>query len=419
MSMHRSVVVSLAAVALWPVAGTVVAQVTPPPGAPPFDFAADVQTRNQRAVTGGLTNLNFIDQPVSVQLIQQLNADAPLVTRGALNSLSGESFATQATVTGSSGETSVDIVLGRLGQLRSASPAATVTGFVAFDRNDTPWRPGDAVDHVTLLSALQPAAAGPGGVGGAGGAVAVGDEAALVGDEVAGGVWVRGFGSWGDIDESSEVGGADYDAGGLAVGFDRQVADNLLVGVSFAYARTEIDYDRSGEGDEADAYNATLYATFLPGGEAWIDLLVGYSFVSHDTSRALPLGRAATADYDAHILTAMIEAGYSFDLTDDGRVQFQPLASLTYSGVWQEGFRESGAGPFNLVVDDSETHSFHAGVGGRLLARLRPSENLLVVPEVRAGVHRRVRRRQREHRRAVRGRGRGVELRHPGRGSLP
>ena len=377
MPMSRLFTVVVAAAVPVVGAGHAAAQVvTAPPGAPPFEFQADAQTGNQRSVTRGLTGLDFT-QPLPVELIQTLNADAPPVTRAALNSLSGENYATQATVTSSTGEQSVDVVLGRLGQFRSVAPAATAVGFVAFDREDSPWRPGEAADYATLVSFQ------PGGV--AGEPVSPGGTAALVGDEVSGGLWVRGFGSWGDIESDTEFGGADYNSGGIALGLDRQFADNLLIGASIAYARTDIDHDRTDAGDEADSYNATLYATYLPGGEAWIDMLVGYTFVQHDIERTSALGQSATADYDAHIITAMIEAGYSFDLAERGRVQFQPLASLTYSGVWQDGFREDGAGPLNLVVDDSETHSLLGGVGGRLLARLRPSENLLVVPEVRAG----------------------------------
>src|SRR5690606_2563887 len=55
------------------------------------------------------------------------------------------------------------------------------------------------------------------------------------------GLWVRGLGGFGSLDDSDNASGADYRFGGLVLGADGRVSDELVAGVALGYLRTDVD----------------------------------------------------------------------------------------------------------------------------------------------------------------------------------
>jgi outer membrane autotransporter protein len=59
------------------------------------------------------------------------------------------------------------------------------------------------------------------------------------------------------------------------------------------------------------------------------------------------------------------------------------MVSLAYSGLWVDGFTESGAGALNLKVDSQHVDSLQTGVGGKISMPLRRGA-VKVVPQAYA-----------------------------------
>ncbi|MGE3479683.1 MAG: autotransporter domain-containing protein, partial [Dongiaceae bacterium] len=112
--------------------------------------------------------------------------------------------------------------------------------------------------------------------------------------------WIKGFGAMADQDRRDGVDGFDADTIGIAVGVDGAYDNNTRVGVSLAYARSQVDADGPGNKEtDIDSYQISLYGGHVQGD--WIfDGLLGFGYNRYDSSRTIVFGgtnTAANADY--------------------------------------------------------------------------------------------------------------------------
>ncbi len=177
-------------------------------------------------------------------------------------------------------------------------------------------------------------------------------------------VWASAFGGSTTTDGDALVGSHErtiQDAG-IAIGFDRQVSPDTLVGVALSSGRTSFSLsDDLGSGDAA-TLQAAVYArssfdqAYLSGA-----LAIGHNQVS--TSRWLTFAGADhfTADFATTSLAGQIEAGYHFGwLTPYAGLRVQRVSSPAYSETTAEG-----ASTFALDYDEATSLTVRSEVGVR------------------------------------------------------
>lgn len=175
------------------------------------------------------------------------------------------------------------------------------------------------------------------------------------------GWWVTAEGGQGDIDDTSNASGADYDFGGISVGFDTPVSDNVFVGAAMGYTRNRASI-ASGDLD-VNSFHLAGYGGWQQDAlYARGSLGVGYHRADSERSVAR-LSETATADYSARGIGTGIEMGYVFEVTDAARVT--PFGGLDYEYLRRSGFSESGAGAANLDVDSESEYSLRSQAGVR------------------------------------------------------
>lgn len=199
------------------------------------------------------------------------------------------------------------------------------------------------------------------------------------------GVWGQGFGSTASQGERNDVSGYDADTYGLAFGADFKVMDPLRVGLSFAYAKTNVDStgDRSGSGQDIDSYITSLYGTYS--GKGWyVDGALTYGVHKYDATRYVNIAGAAAqtlkASYDGQQLGAKVEAGMPLAM---GQAVVTPLASLAYNNLKQDSYAETGAAAA-LEVGSSSTDSIRSGLGAKVSAKVATLGNWEISPNARA-----------------------------------
>ncbi|HEV7260516.1 MAG TPA: autotransporter domain-containing protein [Bosea sp. (in: a-proteobacteria)] len=155
-------------------------------------------------------------------------------------------------------------------------------------------------------------------------------------------VWGQGYGSWGNADGDGNAAKMTRSTGGVLLGADAAVFDNLRFGLVAGYSRSDFDVTNRLSSGEIDNYHLGIY-----GGGRWgaINLRAGASYSWHDveTSRTVAsafLGGNPRASYDAGTAQIFGEAGYRMDV---GRVGLEPFAGLTYVHLRTDGFSETGA----------------------------------------------------------------------------
>lgn len=209
---------------------------------------------------------------------------------------------------------------------------------------------------------------------------------------VASGELPRGLGTWAQVfgnyaDQGSKQGVDGYTAGtwGLAAGADAAVRDNLRVGLSFAYARTDVNDSgsRNGSGETVNSYIATLYGSYVAP-KWYVDGSLTYGWHDFDGTRLVDFSGApssvAKGSFSGQQYGAKAEFGYPLQIS---AVTATPLASLQYSHFHQGGYTETGAGDADLAVGSFDTHSLRSGLGGRVAAKVGEYEGWEFRPNAR------------------------------------
>lgn len=183
-----------------------------------------------------------------------------------------------------------------------------------------------------------------------------------------GALWGRAFGVGFNQDEIENVDGYDARLYGILAGYDNWAAPGVRVGVAIGYANTDID----GEGDTKanktgiDSYLAELYASYR--GSGWYATgRTGFTWHDYETTRVLsvPVQDVAKGDHDGDQYNAALELGAPMHV--GGGNILTPVASLTYSKLRQDGYKETSDAGMGLSVGDQNNDSLVSGLGLKAL----------------------------------------------------
>ncbi len=190
-------------------------------------------------------------------------------------------------------------------------------------------------------------------------------------------VWGQGYGSWGRTRSDGNAASLSRSTGGLLVGADAAVFDNLRLGVVAGFSHSKFDVNGRLSSGESDNYHLGLYG----GGQfGALNLRTGLSYTWHDLSTrrsivAAGLGDTLRADYDAGTLQLFGEAGYRIDLgqTALGQVALEPYAGLAYVLLRSDRFSERGTGAAALAGTSDDTSLGYTTLGLRAATTTRLS----------------------------------------------
>ncbi|MEO9340327.1 autotransporter domain-containing protein [Mesorhizobium sp. SB112] len=165
------------------------------------------------------------------------------------------------------------------------------------------------------------------------------------GDHFGMSAWGTAYGSWGSTDSDGNAALIDRSTGGVLLGADALVTDQLRLGLLAGYSHSSVDLDARASSASIDTYHLGLY-----GGTQWVvpngtlSLRGGLAYSWHDIKTARSVGfigfaDSLSADYDANTFQAFGELGYGIE-TDIAR--FEPFVNLAHVNVRTDGFSEDG-----------------------------------------------------------------------------
>jgi outer membrane autotransporter protein len=187
------------------------------------------------------------------------------------------------------------------------------------------------------------------------------------------GFFADGGAAFGSQNSSVNQTGYNFTLGGLTVGADYRLRDNLLVGLATGYSNTSSDFNGSGGSINANTIPFNAYAAYFSGS-------LGYALNLFDLKRAISfdgIARTASSSTTGNQFNLYGETGYDLKLS---RFILTPSATLAYSALWVGGFTEQDAGSLNLKVARQSANSVQTGVGGRLTVPLNVA-SVKVVPQ--------------------------------------
>jgi subtilase-type serine protease len=172
------------------------------------------------------------------------------------------------------------------------------------------------------------------------------------------GVWVTGFGDFVNVDGDGNAHGYDFTTGGVSLGIDFRITDQLAIGVMGDYSHTWTALQPSGHID-VDSGRGGVYATWFSHGFYLNGAIYG-GHNNYDSSRD-DLGGLATGGTEGAEWSTFVSGGYDFHV---GPLSIGPIASLQYTDVGIDGFGEKGSlAPLQIHSDSAQ--SLRSDVGFR------------------------------------------------------
>ena len=172
------------------------------------------------------------------------------------------------------------------------------------------------------------------------------------------GVWVTGFGDFVNVDGDGNAQGYSFTTGGVSLGVDYRITDQLAIGVMGDYSHTWTSLNPSGHID-VDSGRGGLYATWYNHG-FYLDGAIYGGHNNYDSSRS-GLGGLVTGGTEGAEWSTFISGGYDFHF---GPLTVGPIAALQYTYVDIDGFSENGSlAP--LAIHSGSAESLRSDVGFR------------------------------------------------------
>jgi len=167
-------------------------------------------------------------------------------------------------------------------------------------------------------------------------------------------IWLKFGKNWGDV-----KGNTDYHSTVTLLGWDKAAGKNWRAGVFAGYGQTSFT-DNSSSNKLKDV-RFGLYAGFNNAkseGMVYLD----YGWMRNKLRRGV-MGMTASADYHSRILEVGGEYLYDLQAGQNKAWHVRPYVNAQLSRLWQNGYREDGAGVFNQVVQSKHNDYFGMGAG--------------------------------------------------------
>lgn len=107
------------------------------------------------------------------------------------------------------------------------------------------------------------------------------------------GVWISGNLNFGTRDPTGDSNSLRFSTDGVSIGFDQRFSDQLALGIGMGYARDKTDIGTDGTKSSSNASSITVYGSYQPTKNTFVDGLIGYGVLSYDTDRYV----ASVADF--------------------------------------------------------------------------------------------------------------------------
>jgi autotransporter-associated beta strand protein len=200
------------------------------------------------------------------------------------------------------------------------------------------------------------------------------------------GVWLDGYGLFGDLEGGSGAKDLDYTVWGVSAGLDLRPAAHWVLGFAGGWAGSDLEFQGLSGTQQGNTAQGALYGGYAsPRFRASASLRAAWNDL--DSKRRIvfappaTLDRSAKADFDGWDYGGRFETGLNFFRL--GGAVFEPLAAFSYARVEQEGFSESGAGSLDLSVKSQHVTSCESGVGARIHGSFQIDELIWMTPELR------------------------------------
>jgi uncharacterized protein with beta-barrel porin domain len=171
--------------------------------------------------------------------------------------------------------------------------------------------------------------------------------------------------------ETQTLSGFHGDSASAVLGMDYRFNDKTFAGVAGRYSQSKIDLNQNAGSMDADDVNLTLYSTYYPGQDWYIEGTAHYGQGKFDLTREIDFtlpgvttDETATSSTDGNQYGLSVGGGYEW-VFQDGAVS-EVLGGLYYRQTKIDAYSETGAGGLNLRLNEQDIDSLQFRLGTQL-----------------------------------------------------
>ncbi|CAB3872687.1 hypothetical protein LMG26854_04043 [Achromobacter aegrifaciens] len=159
-------------------------------------------------------------------------------------------------------------------------------------------------------------------------------------------VWAQAFGNWSKFGSDGNASSVSQSSGGLFVGGDGAVGGGWRLGAAIGYIGSHNSIDDASSRTNVDSYTATLFGgRNFQAGPGHVRFMAGAAYTWHDIDAkrdvaAGSLNQRLESSYHASSTQVFTELGYNLPLGDAYTIE--PFAGLAWNQLRTRGFEESG-----------------------------------------------------------------------------
>jgi len=169
--------------------------------------------------------------------------------------------------------------------------------------------------------------------------------------------WSEGSIGMTKIDAKTNSSKIDIDTESLAVGFDKKLNNNDLLGFAVQYGQSDTDVGSNGSGIDSKNYNLSVYRTRPLEDDNFIEGLIGIGFLENDITRKSD-GNTTTGSRKGNQLYGSVNYGKTID---KGDFNLTPTARVDLGYTELDAYSETGTNA--LSYDKQTVESGLASVG--------------------------------------------------------
>jgi len=160
--------------------------------------------------------------------------------------------------------------------------------------------------------------------------------------------WSEGSIGMTKIDPKTNSSKIDIDTQSLAVGFDKKLNNNDLLGFAVQYGQSDTDVGSNGSGIDSKNYNLSVYRTRPLEEDNFIEGLIGIGFLENDITRKTD-GNTTTGSRNGNQLFGSVNYGKTID---KGNFNLTPTARVDLGYTELDAYTETGT---NALSYDKQT----------------------------------------------------------------
>lgn len=177
--------------------------------------------------------------------------------------------------------------------------------------------------------------------------------------------WVNPFASYSETDPMDDDEGFHASSGGVAFGLDRNIRENIILGVSVGNYKTMIDTVGFGDKVRINTIFATIYGTYL-----WQNYFLEASLLAgkpkYRTTQVISYGnlsRTSSGKHKGYDFAPHISVGFDYMRND---IKVTPFIGFDYTHSHEKGHQLIGANSLEMYIEPRNAHSLQTELGVKL-----------------------------------------------------